>query len=307
MIKYLYIYLALCFCGITVASCNEDEDTTPSMADTDRLETLIDTSNPDIMEIKEKYGTYMLYEFDQILDFAYQFEEASAWRTAEITKLDKADVPNAVSFLKENFLNCYNDEMLTTYLPRKLLLCGRIKGSTLGVSPGNSDNGGTHDAVANMNSMSIGELSKSILDNMSEERKESYIRQIHFIFLGGYIINARTHYFVENGFYDYGASLYSTLMDANRTQAKDLIAQYGEEYFYKNGFFPPENDEATYYGDREEDLIAFTKQLILMDETMYNTVMQYEMLRAKMQYVARGLQNMGVNVARINPLIANFL
>lgn len=305
MIKYLYIHLAICLSCITLTSCNDDEDNTPSMADTDRLETLIDKSNSDIMEIKEKYGSYMLYDFDQILDFAYQFEEASAWRLAEITKLDKAEADNAVSFLKENFLNCYSDEMLSTYLPRKVLLCGKIEGSTLGVSYGNDQ--GRHDAVANINSMSIGELAKTILDNMNAERKVDYIHQIHFIFLGGYIVNSRAHSFVEEGFYDFCKTLYGTLMDPNRTQVKDLITQYGEEFFYKNGFFPPENDEATYYGDREEDLIAFTKQLILMDDTMYNTITQYEMLYAKMQYVARGLQNMGVNVTLINPLIANLL
>ncbi len=304
MTKYPYIHLAICLCALALTACNDDEDNTPSMADTDRLETLIDRSDAGIMEIKEKYGTYMLYEFDQILDFAYQFEEASAWRSAEITRLDKTDAAGAAGFLKENFLSRYSDEMLAAWLPRKVLLCARIKGSTLGVSAGRE---GTHDAVANINSMSIGELARTTLNNMDAARKENYLHQIHFIFLGGYIVNSRTHSFVEEGFYDFSKTLYNTLMDPSRRQVKDLIAQYGEEFFYKNGFFPPENDEDTYYAGREEDLISFTRQLILMDEAMRDTIMQYEILYSKMQFVARGLQEMGVRITQINPLAGGFL
>lgn len=44
MMKHLYLYMAICLGGLFAASCSDDEDTTPSMADTDRLETLLDTS-----------------------------------------------------------------------------------------------------------------------------------------------------------------------------------------------------------------------------------------------------------------------
>lgn len=307
MMKHLYLYMAICLGGLFAASCSDDEDTTPSMADTDRLETLLDTSNPDMVEFKQKYGSYLLYEFDPILDFAYQFEEAQAWRSAKLTLLDKADVSQAVTFLKDNFFNCYSDAMLATFLPRKVLLCGKIEGTTLGVSYVPDGRKAFHDAVANLNSMSIGELSQTALGGMDNERRATYLRQLHFIFLGGYVINARTQHIVEEGFYDYCRTLYNTLMDPSRLQAEILLDRYGPEFFYRNGFLPPEKEYATYYSNREDDLIAFTKQLIHMDQAMHDTAMQYEMLRAKMQYVARGLKNMGVAVDRINPLITDFL
>jgi len=282
-------------------ACNDNEDNTPSMADNDRLETLIDHSNADIMDFKQKYGTYILYEFDQILDFAYQFEEATAWRSARITQINKEDVPYAVSFLKANFLNCYNEEIIRTYFPRKLLICAQIYGSTMGTSYVATST--YHDAVANLNSMTIAGLDRQTLTGMTAERKSDYLHQLHFTLLGGYIINARGHYFVDSRFFEYGTMLYNSLMDPNRIQAKKLP----DEFFYQNGFFRPDDDEATYYGTAEEDLIAFTRKLIRMDEELYNELIPYNSLMDKLRLVARGLQKMGVQVEQINPLIARFL
>ena len=57
--KNVYICLLISLCWIAGA-CNDSEDTTPSMADKDRLEMLIDQSNTDIVDFKQKYGTYIL-------------------------------------------------------------------------------------------------------------------------------------------------------------------------------------------------------------------------------------------------------
>lgn len=298
--KHLYICLAICLCYMAGA-CDDNEDNTPSMADDDRLEALIDHSNADIMDFKQKYGTYILYEFDPILDFAYQFEEATAWRSAQLTNLSKEDAPQAVSFLKANFLNCYDEEIIKTYFPRKLLICARIYGSTMGTSyvPTNT----YHDAVANLNSMTIACLDKQTLTGMTAERKSDYLRQLHFTLLGGYIINARGHYFVESRFFEYGATLYNSLMDPNRIQAQRLP----NEFFYQNGFFRPDDGEATYYGTAEDDLIVFTRELIRMDEERYNELLPYNSLMDKLRIVAGGLRTMGVQVEKINPIITRFL
>lgn len=290
----------ICLCWMNGA-CSDNEDTTPSMADTDRLETLIDTSNADIVEFKEKYGTYILYEFDDLLDFAYQFEEASAWRSAVITKLDAEDVPNAVSFLKEYFLNCYTEDLYINYFPRKLLICSKIQAGTLGLSTG--DGTGYHYAAANLNSMTIAKLDKETLDGMTDTEQDTFIRQMHYIFLGGYLANARSYYYVDDSFFDYSQTYYNSLMDTNRTQAQNL----SDSFFYEKGFFRPEDGEDTYFGTAEDDLIAFTKNLILMDESILETVQSNDMLNQKMQLVAQGLKEIGVEVETINPLSANFL
>lgn len=297
--KNVYIWLFINLCWITCA-CSDNEDTTPSMADTDRLENLIDKSNTDIMSFKEKYGTYILYEFDDLLDFAYQFEEADAWRSATITKLDKADVPVAVSFLKNNFLNCYTENLITNYFPRKLLICSQIYGQTLGVSEVSKAT--YHQAVANINSMTIAGLDTNTLNSLNKTQKADYLRQLHFIYLAGYLVNVRNYYFPNKTFFDYCTTLYNSLTNPERVQAK----KFPDEFFYEKGFFRLA-DKETYYGTAEEDLINFTKNLILMDQTLHDTLLHYELMTKKMQLVAKGLKDLGVQVELINPLIADFL
>ncbi len=297
--RNLYIFLLINL-GCLLCACSDDEDTTPSMADVDRLESLLDKSNSDIVEFKEKYGTYILYEFDHILDFAYQFEEAKAWRSAELTRLDKVDVPAAIDFLQANFFNCYTDDIVEQYFPRKLLLCSKIYGGTLGVSEKTGRD--YHSAVANMNSMTIAGLDKATLDSMTEEQKGAYLKQLHFIYLAGYLVNARTFYYLDDTFFDFSATHYSSLMDPNRKPARDLP----DEFFYQRGFFRvPASD--TYFGTADEDLILFTKNLILMDKESFKTLVQYEVMKRKLQIAARGLQELGVKLEEVNEYAYRFL
>ena len=44
-----------------------------------------------------------------------------------------------------------------------------------------------------------------------------------------------------------------------------------------------------------------------MDQTLHDTLLQYELMTKKMQLVAKGLKDLGVQVELINPLIADFL
>ena len=120
VMKKLFVYMLVGACCFF--ACSEDEDTTPSLKDTDRLEELIDKSNKTIMDFKEKYGTYILYQFDQLLDFAYQFDQAASWRAAELTYLEKEEVVGAVDFLINRFMACYGDSVKVNYLPRKVLM-----------------------------------------------------------------------------------------------------------------------------------------------------------------------------------------
>lgn len=58
--KPLHICLTI-FLYCLAGACSDNEDNTPSLADNNRLEALIDHSNADIMDFKQKYGTYILY------------------------------------------------------------------------------------------------------------------------------------------------------------------------------------------------------------------------------------------------------
>lgn len=299
MRKYSLYLLIGVFCLLW--SCSDDEDVTPSMKDEDRLEALVDKSNTDIMAFKEKYGTYILYEFDQLLDFAYQFEQAATWRNAKLTYLEKKDVPGAVSFLEKYFFNCYEDTVKLNMFPRKFLICSKIYGEVLGTSVPDGEKIGFHDAAANLNSFSVARLDASTLAEMSEGRKEEFIRQIHYMFLGGYIVNVQRSIFVDDVFFDPSSKLYGTKID----KEKGSILPAG--YYMSRGFFPITDKEQYYYPLEMEDLGNFTENLVKMDQETRDAVWSQSVMRVKMQYVARGLKAMGVDIVKINPLAADFL
>lgn len=273
---------------------------TPSMKDRDRLDTLIDKSNPEIMAFKEKFGTYILYRFDQLLDFAYQFDEAVAWREAKLTYLEKEDVAGAVSFLQQYFLGRYGDSLKMNFFPRKLLICSKINARTLGLSSSGDAKVFYHDAVTNMNSFTISGLDRKSLSEMDADRQEQYIRQIHYIYLAGYLVDVRREVFVENVFFDAGSKLYGTKIDRKEG------VEFDDEYFMSKGFFHVKND-VNYYPQQLEDLMIFIKNLVFMDQPLHDAVKAKSVMRIKMQYVARGLKSMGVDISAINPLVKDFL
>lgn len=302
--RKLYILFLLAFVSTLFVACSDDEDNTPSLADTDRLDSLLDKSNADVVDIEQKYGTYILCRFDTLLDFAYQFEEASNWRTAQVTFLNQSDEAGAVKFLKENFLSCYEDSILTTYFPRKLLICSRIYGLTLGLSTVNGSASAYHQAVANLNSMTVANLDAATLAGMTEDEKTAFVRQIHYIYLAGYLVSSRgDHDFVTETFFNYNATDYKSLIDPDRKP----VSSFDDETFYKKGFFRPEDEDATYYGTSEEDLIAYIKHLVLMDESTHDIVLSHSLMNSKMELVARSLKAFGVDIERINPLSKDFL
>lgn len=313
------LWLFFAIISLTFSSCRESEDNTPSLADRDRMEELIDNSNADIVEFKQKYGTYILYEFDDLLDFAYQFEEASAWREATVTHLDKADVQAALEFLQggenktENaFLNCYNDQMISNYFPRKLLICKSIASSdALGYS---TPVGGLHTAVANLNSMTIAGLDAASLSSLNTEAKRTqYFRQLNYILLANYIVNARGELFVDNTFFEHSKTYYNTLIDESRKQAREFqktgdetidAANFYAKFYDRGLFYPLEGDEETYYDSATEDLVSYLHELIFMDEALATELERFSMMNDKMQLVARSLQEMGVDVEMINEIAA---
>ena len=300
---------------IMLTACSEDEDNIPSMADTDRMEQLVDHDNAYIENFKQKYGTYILYDFDDLIDFAYQFEEASAWREAIVTHLKKADVPAAIAFLKgfgngSAFLDCYSDDLLKTLFPRKLLLCAKIESSqNLGLS---IPVDGIHTAVANMNSMSIARLDAASLASIdTESERKQYFQQLNYIFLAAYLVNSRNDLFVDKTFFEYSKAYYGTLIDENRKQAsafqktgdpdKDATGFYAK--FYDRGlFYPLGGDEETYYDSRTNDLISYIHEFVFMDEATAKELKNFEMMSEKVRILAQSLREIGVDIEKVNPV-----
>lgn len=284
---------------LVLSSCST-EDNTPSHADQDRMESLIDRSIPTIADFCDKYGTYLLYQFDQTLDFAYQFQEAGNWHEAKLEKLSQAEAAETADFLMQHLFNCYNDNFKQKYLPRKMLMVKSIKGQSLGIA--DPDANGMLAAAANINSMTVA-YDKAVYEALTPVQQTAYQRQLHYILLASYLINVRSEYPVDDAYIAYSQSYYASLMDPNRTQARRLP----DEFFLNRGFFRPNEDESTYFVSAEEDMINFTQHLIMMDEEMRDSLMEYPVMAEKLHYLAKGLQEMGVDVTKINPWTEDFL
>ncbi len=285
---------------LALNSCSDKEDNTPSLADKDRLEGLIDTSLPKVRDFRDQYGTYILYQFDQQLDFAYQFEQATNWQEATLEKLDRNGASEAVDFLYDQFFSRYSEAFRKQFLPRRMLLVKSLKAKTLGISE--PDAMGYHMAAANIGGMTIA-FDQQKTEALSEEGRQAYLRQLHAILLAGYLINVRAEYPVGDSYLSYSQSYYSSLMDENRVQARRLP----DEFFLNRGFFRPADDESTYFVSAEEDMIEFTRLLLLMDEQMQDSLADYPLMENKLAAMANGLHDMGVDVAAINPLTKYYL
>ena len=298
--KRLNWFMIAACTAFLACGCNDDEDLSPSYADEDRMEQLIDKSNADIMAFKEKYGTYILYDFDQMKDFAYQFDEAQTWRDATITKLEAEDVQGAVDFLAEGFWARYSDSLITYSFPRKFLIVSKLQAGVLGVS-GVDGQLTYHEAAVNMNSYTAANLDAESRAAMDEDARTAYFRQLHYVYIAGYLLEVKRNVFVSDLFFDPSESLYATKIGRD-----EIVADIDEEFFMSRGFFELPSDE-NYYPERLEDLRTFVQELIVMDEEMRDKVMSHSLMRIKMGNVVQGLKAIGVDIEKINPLATDFL
>lgn len=303
---YTLILFALHISLLTLTGCAEKEDTTPSNADSDRLEELIDKDIKTIVDFKEAYGTYILYKFDKNLDFAYQFEQASNWTSASLNLIGHDDAVKAAEMLMHEVFNCYNDGYKKEFFPRKLLIVGDIaSNSELGLS---IPQAGKHTAVANINSVTFAKMNATNVEEALNNDKVMAQRcnEMHRALIADYLIKARGEYPVADEYFAYSQSNYSSLMNKNRKTARQLVNE-DENFFYNRGFFFPDEDESTYFPGAEEDIIAFVRNLITMDKETADMLFDMPLMAAKMHLMSVGLREMGVDVMAINPNIEQFL
>lgn len=290
--------------ALSMASCAESEDTKPSYADTDRLETLIDNSIQQIADFKNTYGTYILYNFDKQLDFAYQFENASTWNEARLTTIGHDDASVAVSMLYSRVFNCYGDNYKKEYFPRKLLIVDDIMSSQeLGLSLPKE---GHHMAVANINSVTFAGMSVADIESMATDasKSEALLANLHRALLCDYLVKARGEYPVDDTFFNYSMNDYSSLMD-NRNNVSAILKK-NPSFFHEHGFFNPDDDELTYFPSAEDDVVAYIQHIITMDEATRDTIMNHPVMAAKMHVMCVGLHEMGVDLESINTWTREF-
>lgn len=302
-IYFLTAIAALSGATMTLSSCSETEDTTPSYADKDRMETLLDRTIPAIADFADKYGTYMLYDFNQQLDFAYQFEQSTEWNSAEITRLTRDEAVVAADFLCANVFNSYSDEFKKKYFPRKMLLTSQVK-TKLNTVLGRSiaDDRGYHQGMANINSVTLARLGSGGVPNDPAEYAD-YIKAVHSTLLASYLVEARAQYPANDNYYKVSTAYYSSLMTPNRTQAGKL----GVDFFHEKGFFFPEDDHDTYFASPQHDMVQFIDSMICMNQAMHDEVLDVTPMAQKVCILANGLKDMGVDITGINPLLNDFM
>lgn len=298
--------LYVLFVSLLFSSCSEREDTTPSNADTDRLETLIDNSISTVKDFKDKYGTYILYDFDKNLDFAYQFEQASNWNNARLTTISHDDAASAVDMLYSEVFSCYSDDYKTRLFPRKLLLVDDIASSAeLGLSVPFQ---GHHIAVANINSVTFSGMSKDNVQSLTSDESALtlHCNEMHRALLADYLVKARGEYPVGEDYLAFSINEYSSLMNSSRKNVAQILRD-DPNFFYNHGFFIPEDDESTYFPGAEDDIISFIQHTITMDKETANFLLDIPLMASKMHLITTGLQSLGVDVVKINPNIEQFL
>lgn len=297
--------------ALLLAGCDDNENITPSMADTDRLNELLGTGHPALVDFKNGYGTYVLHRFDKLLDFAYQFEAATSWRNAQLTFLDEADVDGAWKFLYEHFVSCYRDtvridgrDTITNFkkelFPLKFLICSEIASNgELGISIAAN---GKHWATASQNSFTVAGLSAKRLEQLTEEESIAYVRQIHYIFLAGYVVNARRELLVSDNFLETGSKLYGMQIDKEIKGDEEAF----ERYCMNQGFFPVYNtngEKGDYFPQALEDIAVFLQKMIMMNGDDLEKINKYSPVRNKANVLVKALVEMGVDVERINPVM----
>jgi len=157
-----------------------------------------------------------------------------------------------------------------------------------------------HDAAVNMNSYTAANLDKESREAMDETRKTEYFRQLHYVYIAGYLLEVKRNVFVSDLFFDPSDNLYSTKID------KNVAAELDEDFYMSRGFFPLDAEE-NYYPSRMEDLRVFVQNLIVMDQIMRDKVMERSLMRIKMGNVVQGLKAIGVDIESINPFATEFL
>lgn len=294
------------------AACEKEDDSRATDLEVNTLEQKVDLSNPTIKKYHDNYSCYILNDFDQLADFAYQFDQASTWRSAIIDMLPDADLDGALTFLENNFFKYYPDQMpdkngtmvntnfREKYLPLKFLICERITAGTLGITYVPVNELLYHDAAANINSFTVAKLDAESLSNLASEPTwmKEYVDNIHYMFLAGYLASAKGVELANNDFYSISNNVYGTATPTS-VKASD---------YYINGFIAPwDNVFLATYPKRDVDLRQYIDMLLGLTDEQVTTLKDAVAVKEKARYLVASLTALGVDILAYNPKITSLL
>ena len=280
MIKNTLIYLVLI--GLGFVSCDSEDTLTPSNADEDRVLSQIDLSNPDIQNWYTNYGMGVLFEYDNIMDFAYvasSSSEASVWGQVEIPEIKTLFVndPAGYGAYKEEVTSFLSDELfkyfkpnskIANLMPYKVLLSesvfspSSVPGETSHVLT-ESDSRYSSDAqnglrsIYNDHSIVFGvNLNEVALD------QDKFIKDNFYILLSRIMRMHNLYDLVPEEFYGaksiyYGYEMEPIYREENGIGDDKLVFVIDKDWFYELGFIDAKyffNSElATIYQYYDED------------------------------------------------------
>ncbi len=128
----------LLFCCI---ACEDEDELSPSGLDTDRVQDLLDWSNPVVKKYYGDYGVALMTDFDENLDIKFNFYESwanSFWKNMEIGKMErKSECDSAITVLDTAVFRYFKDELefqgevyhsdfKKKYFPNKILITNKL-------------------------------------------------------------------------------------------------------------------------------------------------------------------------------------
>ncbi len=141
--KRIVKILMICSIALGFICCGED-DLTPSNLDVDRIDTLLDWSNPIVKKYYEDYNVAILTRFDENLDLRFDFlsQEQGAlisfWRHLDVGRMTrKTECDSAITVLDTAVFKYFKDEMeiegqtyktdfRSKYFPNKILVTNKL-------------------------------------------------------------------------------------------------------------------------------------------------------------------------------------
>lgn len=125
-----FILFGFCLIGFCLTACSE-RDIDPSDLPVIDTEYTLPQGKSDaddyIVEFYEKYGTYILYEFEEADLKWVQSDVNNLWNNFKYTSADPQYVALMVDFLQENVFRFYPDAFLSKELPYKIFLLATLK------------------------------------------------------------------------------------------------------------------------------------------------------------------------------------
>lgn len=286
----LYIYAVLV--AFFAMACNSDEAALkPSNTDEDRVATQIDLNNPTIANLYATYNSGVLYQYDNILDFAYVAStsgEAARWEGIEIPELKTLftdtlgimaaeDVPaynayveQAVTFIDTTLFKYFKpNTRIAGLMPYKVLLSESVfsdsevtgeSGSVLVESESRYSSKATSAlrAVYNANSIVFAVNQDEVAKDIDEYTKDNFYILLCRIMGMHDLYNEVPDSFFEGKSTYYGQNMEAPYKAYMNWGDEKTVYVIDKDWFYSLGFidatyFYASSGLRTYYQSYDED------------------------------------------------------